>query len=129
MGGLACPKWARPQPQHWLRGGFPLSFLADSDEDSAAWRKSFVLTLLERDLPQFGVNIPPQTLLRFWTMLAHYHGQVWNGAELARSLGVSEPTVRRYLDVLSGLFMVRLLQPFYANLAKRRSKPARSFPR
>ncbi len=113
---------ADAQAQHWLRGGFPLAFLAASDEDSAAWRKSFVLTFLERDLPQFGINIASQALLRFWTMLAHYHGQVWNAAELARSLGVSEPTVRRYLDVLEGLFMVRQLQPFYANLAKRQVK-------
>lgn len=128
MGGFSLPEvGADRQAQHWLRGGFPLSFLADSDEDSAAWRKSFVLTFLERDLPQFGVNIPPQTLLRFWTMLAHYHGQVWNGAEMARSLGVSEPTVRRYLDVLSGLFMVRQLQPFCANLAKRQIKACKIY--
>ena len=83
---------AEEQARHWLRGGFPLSFLADSDEDSVVWRKNFVQTLLERDLPQAGIAIPAQTLLRFWTMLAHYHAQVWNGAELARSLGVSEPT-------------------------------------
>lgn len=115
------------QAPHWLRGGFPLAFLAGSDEDSAAWRKSFVQTFLERDLPQFGINIPAQTLLRFWTMLAHYHGQVWNAAELARSLGVSEPTVRRYLDVLTGLFMVRQLQPFHANLAKRQVKACKVY--
>ncbi|MFH1085776.1 MAG: ATP-binding protein [Chloroflexota bacterium] len=123
MGGFSLAEvGAEMQAQHWLRGGFPLAFLASSDDDSAAWRRSFVLTFLERDLPQFGINIPSQTLLRFWTMLAHYHGQVWNAAELARSLGVSEPTVRRYLDVLEGLFMVRQLQPFYANLAKRQVK-------
>ena len=115
------------QAQHWLRGGFPLAFLATSDEDSAAWRKSFVQTFLERDLPQFGINIPAQTMLRFWTMLAHYHGQVWNAAELARSLDVSEPTVRRYLDVLTGLFMVRQLQPFHTNLAKRQVKACKIY--
>ena len=110
------------QARHWLRGGFPLSFLAGSDEDSAVWRKNFVQTFLERDLPQAGISIPAQTLLRFWTMLAHYHAQVWNGAELARALGVSEPTVRRYLDTLAGLFMVRQLQPWHANLGKRQVK-------
>ena len=113
---------AEEQARHWLRGGFPLSFLADSDEDSVVWRKNFVQTLLERDLPQAGIAIPAQTLLRFWTMLAHYHAQVWNGAELARSLGVSEPTVRRYLDTLAGVFMLRQLQPWHANLAKRQIK-------
>lgn len=110
------------QARHWLRGGFPLSFLAGSDEDSAVWRKNFVQTFLERDLPQAGISIPAQTLLRFWTMLAHYHAQVWNGAELARALGVSEPTVRRYLDILAGVFMVRQLQPWHANLGKRQIK-------
>ena len=110
---------AEAQAQHWLRGGFPLAFLAGSDQESAAWRKSFVQTFLERDLPQFGINIPAQTLLRFWTMLAHYHGQVWNAAELARSLSISQPTVRRYLDTLVGVFMMRQLQPWHANLGKR----------
>jgi len=128
MGGFSLAEvGADRQAQHWLRGGFPLAFLAGSDEDSAAWRKSFVQTFLERDLPQFGISIPAQTLLRFWTMLAHYHGQVWNAAELARSLGVSEPTVRRYLDVLTGLFMVRQLQPFHANLAKRQIKSCKVY--
>jgi predicted AAA+ superfamily ATPase len=105
--------------QHWLRGGLPLSFLAASEADSVAWRKNFVQTFLERDLPQFGIQIPAYTLLRFWTMLAHYHGQIWNASELARSLGVSQPTVRRYLDTLEGVFMVRQLQPWHANLKKR----------
>jgi hypothetical protein len=128
MGGFSLAEvGANRQAQHWLRGGFPRAFLASSDEDSAAWRRSFVQTFLERDLPQFGINIPAQTLLRFWTMLAHYHGQVWNAAELARSLGVSEPTVRRYLDVLAGLFMVRQLQPFHANLAKRQIKACKVY--
>jgi predicted AAA+ superfamily ATPase len=108
--------------QHWLRGGFPLSYLAGSDEDSAAWRKNFIQTFLERDLPQFGVNIPSYTLLRFWTMLAHYHGQVWNAAELAGSLGVSQSTVKRYLDVLEGVLMLRQLPPWHANLQKRQVK-------
>jgi len=110
------------QETHWLRGGFPLSFLAASEEDSLAWRKNFVQSFLERDLPQWGVRIPAATLLRFWTMLAHYHGQVWNAAEPARSLGVTEPTTRRYLDVLEDVFMVRVLRPWHANLKKRQVK-------
>jgi len=110
------------QSRHWLRGGFPLSFLAASETDSLAWRKNFVQMFLERDLPQWGVRIPAAVLLRFWTMLAHYHGQTWKTAELARSLGVSEPTARHYLDVLEGVFMVRVLQPWFANLKKRQVK-------
>ncbi|OGG54373.1 MAG: hypothetical protein A3F84_09055 [Candidatus Handelsmanbacteria bacterium RIFCSPLOWO2_12_FULL_64_10] len=108
--------------RHWLRGGFPRSFLAESEEDSLVWRKNFIQTFLERDIPQLGIHIPAPTLLRFWTMLAHYHGQVWSAAELARSLGVSEPTARRHLDLLDGVFMVRQLQPWHANLKKRQVK-------
>lgn len=108
--------------QHWLRGGFPLSFLAASDTDSMAWRKTFIQTFLERDIPQLGIGIPAPTLLRFWTMLAHYHGQIWNAAEPARSLGVNEATVRRYLDLLESVFMVRQLPPWHANLKKRQVK-------
>lgn len=107
------------QSRHWLRGGFPQSFLARTESDSLAWRKNFIQTFLERDLPQLGIGTASVALLRFWTMLAHYHGQIWNAAEPARSLGVSEPTVRRYLDVLSGVFMVRQLPPWHANLKKR----------
>lgn len=107
---------------HWLRGGFPLAYLAESETDSIAWRKNFIQTFLERDLPAWGVRVPAATLLRFWYMLAHYHGQIWNTAEPARSLGVSEPTARRYLDILESVFMVRILQPWYANLNKRQVK-------
>ncbi|MEI6531165.1 MAG: ATP-binding protein [bacterium] len=107
---------------HWLRGGFPLAFLASSDTDSTAWRKSFIQTFLERDLPQLSVTVPMPALFRFWTMLAHYHGQVWNAAEPARSLGLSESTVRRYLDLLEGVLMVRQLAPWYENLKKRQIK-------
>ncbi|MBA4373911.1 MAG: hypothetical protein C0402_13765 [Thermodesulfovibrio sp.] len=110
------------QSRHWLRGGFPPSYLARTDADSLAWRKNFIQTFLERDLPQWGIGAPSAALLRFWTMLAHYHGQTWNAAEPARSLGVSEPTVRRYLDILSGVFMVRQLQPWHANVKKRQVK-------
>jgi uncharacterized protein len=108
--------------EHWLRGGFPLSFLAASEADSLAWRKSFIQTFVERDLLQMGVRVPAAMVLRFWTMLAHYHGQIWNAAEPARSLGVSPPTARRYLDLLEGVFMVRQLQPWHANLQKRQVK-------
>jgi uncharacterized protein len=107
---------------HWLRGGFPLSFLAANDVDSAAWRKNFIQTYLERDLPQLGITTPIPTLFRFWTMLAHYHGQIWNAAEPARSLGINESTIRRYLDLLEGVFMVRQLQPWHENLKKRQVK-------
>jgi len=108
--------------QHWLRGGFPLSYLAANEVNSLAWRKNFIQMFLERDLPAWGVRVPAATLLRFWNMLAHYHGQTWNAGEPARSLGVSEPTVRHYLDILDGVFMVRVLQPWYANLKKRQVK-------
>ena len=110
------------QSRHWLRGGFPCSYLAATDNDSFAWLKSFTLTLVERDIPQLGIGVPAAMLIRFWTMLAHCHGQIWNAAPPARSLGVSEPTVRRYLDLLEGVFMVRQLQPWHANLKKRQVK-------
>ncbi len=108
--------------EHWLRGGFPLSFLAKDETDSFAWRKNFVQTFLDRDLPRWGVQIPTGNLLRFWTMISHYHGQVWNAAEPARSLGLSQPTVRRYLDILQDVFMVRILQPWYTHSKKRQVK-------
>lgn len=112
----------RSHRTHWLRGGFPLSLLAGSDSDSFSWRRAFIETFLERDIPQFGIGASPSLLRRFWAMLAHYHGQIWNAAEPARSLGVSEPTIRRYLDILDGVFMVRALQPWHANLKKRQVK-------
>jgi len=114
---------------HWLRGGFPLSFLATSDSNSVAWRKSFIQTLLERDIPSFGLGTPAPTLFRFWTMLAHYHGQVWNAAEPARSLGIGETSVRRYLDLLEGVYMVRQLQPWHENLKKRQVKSPKVYIR
>jgi hypothetical protein len=113
----------------WLRGGFPPSYLARSAEDSVTWRRDLVRTFLERDLPALGVTIPSAALLRFWSMLAHYHGGAWNAAEFARSLGVSEPTVRRYLDLLSGLFMVRQLPPWHENLGKRQVKSSKIYVR
>lgn len=113
----------------WLRGGFPLSYLAASEGDSLAWRKNFVQTLLERDFPQWGVRVPALTLLRFWTMLAHYHGQTWNAAEPARALGVSQSSARRYLDLLSDALMVRQLQPYSANIGKRQVKSPKIYLR
>ena len=115
--------------QLWLRGGFPRSFLATSLADSAAWRAQFILTLLERDLPQWGVQVPAEALRRFWAMLAHYHGQNWNAAEPARALGVSEGTTRRHLDLLTDAFMVRQLAPFHANLRKRQVKSPKIYVR
>ncbi|MCJ7640310.1 MAG: ATP-binding protein, partial [Desulfobacterales bacterium] len=96
----------------WLRGGFPRSFLARSDRNSLAWREGFIQTFLTRDIPQLGISIPPAAMRRFWTMLAHYHGQTWNASELGRSLDLSDKTVRSYLDILTGTFMVRQLQPW-----------------
>lgn len=106
----------------WLRGGFPRSWLAASDEDSVAWRQGAVAQHVQNDLPQFGLGVSTPVMLRFWTMLAHYHGQVWSAADPARSLGVSEPTVRRYLDILTQTMMVRQLQPWHENLGKRQVK-------
>ena len=117
------------EQQLWLRGGLPLSFLAESDADSLAWRKNFIQTLLERDFPQWGVRVAATALHRFWSMVAHYHGQVWNSAEPARALGVSESTTRRYLDLLTDAFMLRQLQPFHANLKKRQVKSPKIYVR
>lgn len=106
----------------WLRGGFPRSFLAASDADSLAWRLQAVERHAASDLPQFGVNVPAPAMPRFWRMLGHLHGQAWNAAEPARSLGISEPTVRRYLDVLTQPFMLCRLQPWHAKLGQRQVK-------
>lgn len=106
----------------WLRGGLPRAYLANSLQESADWREAFIRTYLERDLPQLGINLPALTLRRFWTMLAHYHGQTWNGSELARALGVSDKTVSRYLDILEGTYMAWRLRPWHTNLGKRESK-------
>jgi predicted AAA+ superfamily ATPase len=108
--------------KHWRRGSFPRSFLARSDVDSFVWRQQFIQTYLERDLPQLGINISAVTMLRFWTMMSHYHGNVWNASEPARSIGVSQPTVRHYLDLLTDLFIVRQLAPWHENLKKRQVK-------
>lgn len=110
--------WARL----WVRGGFPRSYLADGESASLQWRADFIRTFLERDLPALGVRVPATALRRFWQMLAHYHGQLWNGAELARAFGVSETAVRNYLDILTDGLVVRQLQPWFQNVSKRQVK-------
>ena len=113
----------------WIRGGFPRSFLAEDDPSSTAWREDFIRTFLERDIPQLGITIPAETLRRFWTMISHYHGQVWNAAHFARSLGTSEKTARRYLDILAGAYMVRILPPWFENIRKRQVKAPKIYIR
>ncbi|RLC02836.1 MAG: hypothetical protein DRH34_06715 [Deltaproteobacteria bacterium] len=103
----------------WIRGGFPDSFTPAHEMPSILWRQNFITTFLERDIPQLGINIPARTLRRFWTMLSHYHGQIINYSELGRSFGISDVTVRKYIDILEGTFMIRVLQPWYANTGKR----------
>ena len=120
---------ASKQDKHWLRGGFPLSYTATGDPNSLVWRRQFLQTFVERDMPQMGIKIPAQALLRFWSMVAHYHGQTWNGAELARALNISEPTVRNYLDLMTGVLMVRQLQPWHVNLGKRQVKSPKVYLR
>ena len=130
IGGFSLVEVGAPRlERHWLRGGYPLSYLARSQAASAAWRAQFVRSLVERELPQLGVSLPPQALRRFWTMVAHYHGQVWNAAEPARSLGSAETTVRRYLDLLTGAYMVRQLAPWHENLGKRQVKAPKVYVR
>jgi len=106
----------------WLRGGFPRAYLAGSHTASHQWRRDFIRTFLERDLPQLGITVRATTMQRFWNMLAHYHGQVWNASEFGRSFGVADTTVRNYLDVLSAALVVRQLQPWYENISKRQVK-------
>lgn len=106
----------------WLRGGFPPSYLAPTDADSMVWRRAYVSTFLERDVPALGIGIAANAMRRFWTMLAHLHGNILNASDLARSLDLSAPTVRRYLDILTGTFMIRTLQPWHANIRKRQVK-------
>lgn len=113
----------------WLRGGFPRSYLAPDDEVSINWRANFVQTFLERDIPQLGIHIPSSALRRFWTMLAHYHGQIWNASTFAESMGTSPKTARRYLDLLTDVFVIRQLQPWYENIKKRQVKAPKIFVR
>ena len=113
----------------WLRGGLPRSYLAAADDDSMAWREGFMRTFLERDIPQLGISVPAAAMRRFWTMLAHWHGQTWNAAELGRAMSLSDKTVRHYLDLLTGTYMVRQLQPWFANVAKRQVKAPKVYLR
>ena len=106
----------------WARGGFPRSFLAENNEDSFLWRQSYIATFLERDIPSLGFQIPAMKMRRFWMMISHYHGQMMNSSELARSLAISDHTVRKYLDILVGTFMIRSLSPWFENLSKRQIK-------
>ena len=107
----------------WSRGGFPRSYLAPSEESSFQWRKDYALTFLERDIPALGIQVAPMQLRCFWSMLAHYHGNVLNASEIGNSLGISHTTVRRYIDILSGTFMTRVLSPWFENLAKQKDFP------
>ena len=111
----------------WLRGGFPLSYLARTGPASRRWRDGFIRTFLTRDVPDLGSAVPPLTLRRFWTMLAHWHGQVWNGAEFGRAFGVAHTTVRRYLDLLTSVFVVRQLQPWHENIRKRQVRSPKAY--
>lgn len=113
----------------WWRGGFPRAYLARNDKATRQWHEDFFRTFLERDIPQLGINIPAMTLRRFWTMVAHYHGQILQVSELARSLGTSEPTARRYLDILCGTYVVRQLPPWFENLKKRQVKAPKIYLR
>jgi len=112
-----------------LRGGYPRSFLADSDDQSYEWRQQYITTFLERDIPALGISIPSLTLRRFWIMLSHYHGQILNYSELARSFGISDSTVKRYIDILCGTFMTRLLMPWHINISKRLVKAPKLYIR
>jgi len=111
----------------WLRGGFPRSYLAVSNSESHKWRRAFIKTFLERDMPQMGITIRAATLSRFWNMLAHYHGQIWNASEFSRSFGVADTTIRNYLDLLTSALVVRQLPPWYENIGKRQVKAPKIF--
>ncbi|MEW6365181.1 MAG: ATP-binding protein [Acidobacteriota bacterium] len=113
----------------WLRGGFPRSYLASSDRASLRWRDAFISTFLERDIPQLGIRVPGETLRRFWNMLCHYHGQIWNASDLARSMGMSEKAVRHYVDILAGAHVVRILPPWHENIGKRQTRSPKVYVR
>lgn len=130
ISGFSLVELGADAEQHlWLRGGFPLSYLAADNTAGVQWRRQFMQTLLERDFPQWGVRVPANALRRFWAMLAHYHGQTWNAAEPARALGVSETTTRRHLDLLTDAYMICQLQPYHANLRKRQVKAPKIYVR
>ena len=122
LGGLGLDEVDCQLDRRWLRGGFPEAWLANDDAAGFLWLDSFVRTFLERDLPELGVRVPAPALRRFWTMLGHWHGQVWQSSEFARSFGVADTTVKRYLDILSAALVVRQLRPWHENIAKRQVK-------
>jgi hypothetical protein len=113
----------------WLRGGYPESYLSGDDDESFTWRESYIRTCLERDIPQLGIHIPAVQLRRFWTMIAHSHGQLWNASKIASSLGISNMTARRYLDILEDTFLIRQLQPFHTKAKKRTIKSPKVYIR
>jgi len=130
MAGFTLEEINRPDLDRlWLRGGFPRSFLARTESASTAWREDFIRTFLERDLAQLGVKVPSGTMRRFWTMTAHYSGGIWNSSEIGRSLGEAHTTARRHLDALSGALVVRVLEPWYANVGKRSVKSPKVYIR
>lgn len=129
MGGFSLDETGGAVDKLWLRGGFPRSFLSRTVAEGAAWRDDFIRTFLERDIPQLGISVPAEQLRRFWSMTAHYHGQIWNGAEIAGSLGVAHTTVARYLDLLCGAFVLRRVPPWHANLGKRIVKSPKVYVR
>jgi len=120
---------ADAQNSLWIRGGFPRSWLASSDQASDRWREAFIATFLERDIPQLGIRVPSETLRRFWTICAHYHGQIWNASELAHSIGASPKTALYYRDILVGSYMLRVLPPWFENLKKRQVKSPKIYIR
>jgi predicted AAA+ superfamily ATPase len=128
--GLTIDELHRYQQNRlWLRGGFPRTYLAPDDSAAWRWMEGFATTFLERDIPQLGIRVPAEALRRFWLMTAHYHGQIWNAAELARSMDVTANTVRHYLDILNGAYVLRVLQPWNENLKKRQVKSAKVYVR
>jgi uncharacterized protein len=129
MQATAGPTPTNIAPTLWSRGGFPDSYLARSDAASMRWREAFVRSYLERDIPQLGIRVSSATLRRFWLMLAHHHGQLWNASTIAGSLGITAPSVRHYLDILESTFMLRVLQPYSANLGKRLVKSPKVYLR
>ena len=130
LGGLGLDEVGHDRlNRRWLRGGFPEAWLARSNPGAFLWLESFVRTFLERDLPELGIRVPGPALRRFWTMLAHWHGQVWNSSEFARSFGVADTTVRRYLDILTSALVIRQLQPWHENIAKRQVKAPKVYLR
>ncbi len=130
LGGFKTADFPKNKHQSlWTRGGFPLSTLAKSEEISNIWRNQYISTFLEKDIPALGINIPSKTLRRFWAMISHYHGQLVNYSEIARSFGISDMTVRKYLEILEGTFMIRLLQPWHTNTKKRLVKQPKIYLR